>query len=62
MIARMAVASFNDCILRMSLEKRLRAVDLRLVCKHAEDYANSIEPSATGGKKIACAIWQAISS
>jgi hypothetical protein len=61
-MARVAVAAFNDCILRMSMEMGLRAVDLRLVCKLAEDYANPIEPSAMGGEKIACAIWQAISS
>lgn len=61
-MARVAVAAFNDSILRLSLEKGLRAVDLRLVCKLAEDYANPIEPSAIGGRKIARAIWQAISS
>lgn len=61
-MARVAVAAFNDSILRLSLEKGLRAIDLRLVCKLAEDYANPIEPSAIGGRKIARAIWQAISS
>jgi hypothetical protein len=60
-MARVAVAVFNDGILRLSLEKGLRAIDLRPVCKLAEDYANSIEPSAIGGRKIARAIWQAIS-
>lgn len=60
--ARLAVAAFNDRILRLALEKGLRAIDLRLVCAKAEDYANPIEPSAIGGKKIARAIWQAISS
>ena len=61
-MARVAVAAFNDSILRLSLERGLRAIDLRSVCKLAEDYANSIEPSAIGGRKIARAIWQAISS
>jgi hypothetical protein len=61
-MARVAVAVFNDAILRISGEKGLRAIDLRLVCALEEDYANPIEPSATGGKKIARAIWRAISS
>jgi len=61
-MARVAVAAFNDAILRLSHEKGLRAIDLRLVCALAEDYANPIEPSAIGGKKIARAIWRTISS
>jgi hypothetical protein len=61
-MARVAVAAFNDAILRLSREKGLRAIDLRLVCALAEDYANPIEPSAIGGKKIARAIWRTISS
>ena len=61
-MARVAVAAFNDAILRLALEKGLRAIDLRLVCAHAEDYANPIEPSAIGGRKIASAILQALSA
>lgn len=61
-MARVAVAAFNDSILRLALEKGLRAIDLRPICRLAEDYANPIEPSAIGGRKIARAIWQAISS
>jgi hypothetical protein len=61
-MARVAVAAFNDAILRLSLEKGLRAIDLRPVCALAEDYANPIEPSAIGGKKIVGAIWRTISS
>ena len=61
-MARVAVAAFNDAILRLSLEKGFRAIDLRLVCALAEDYANPIEPSAIGGKKIAQAIWRTLSS
>jgi hypothetical protein len=60
--ARVAVGAFNDSIVRLSLEKGLRAIDLWSVCKLPEDYANAIEPSAIGGSKIARAIWQAISS
>lgn len=61
-MARIVVAVFNDSILRLSLEKSVRAIDLRLVCRVAEDYANPIEPSAIGGRKIARAIWLEVSS
>ena len=61
-MARVAVGAFNDSIFRLSQERGLRTIDLRLVCKLPEDYANPIEPSAIGGRKIAEAIWQAISS
>jgi len=61
-MARVAVAAFNDAILRLSREKGLPAIDLRLVCALAEDYANPIEPSVIGGEKIARTIWRTISS
>ena len=61
-MARVAVAVFNDAILRLALESGLRFIDLRLVCASAEDYANPIEPSAVGGSKIARAIWRTVSS
>jgi len=61
-MARVAVAVFNDAILRLSREKSLCAIDLRLVCATPDAYANPIEPSAIGGKKIAQAIWHIISS
>lgn len=61
-LARVAVAQFNDAIFRVSLEKGLRTIDLRLICALPEDYANPIEPSAIGGKKIVRAIWRTISS
>ena len=61
-MARVAVTAFNDVILRVALEKGLRAIDLRMVCAAPEDYANPIEPSAVGGEKIARAVWRVISS
>jgi hypothetical protein len=61
-MARVAVAAFNDVILRLALEKGLLAIDLRLVCALAEDYANPIEPSAIGGNKIARAIRRTVCS
>lgn len=61
-MARLAVAAFDESILRLARERSLRTIDLRFVCTEPEDYANEIEPSAKGGKKIAQAIWRAISS
>lgn len=51
-----ALTLFNDVIIRTAVENRLRVIDLRLVCTSPEDYANPIEPSASGGAKIARAI------
>jgi hypothetical protein len=31
------------------------------VCNEREDYANEIEPSSAGGKKIAAAVWKTVS-
>jgi hypothetical protein len=57
--ARVALMLFNDTILRIAFEHRLPAIDLRLICCEAEDYANPIEPSGRGGRKIALAIARA---
>jgi hypothetical protein len=51
-----ALSGFNDVIIRLALEKRLRVLDLRQICQRPEDYANAIEPSSLGGDKIARAI------
>jgi hypothetical protein len=55
-----ALAAFDDAIIRIGIEKQLKVIDLRLVCYKAEDYANSIEPSSVGGEKIAKAIARAV--
>jgi hypothetical protein len=55
-LARIALMTFNDVILRVAFERRLNVIDLRLICTEAADYANPIEPSARGGRKIAAAI------
>jgi GDSL-like Lipase/Acylhydrolase family len=54
--ARAGLRAFNDAILRVSFERHLAVIDLRLVCSEPEDYANPIEPSSRGGAKIARAI------
>jgi lysophospholipase L1-like esterase len=51
-----ALALFNDVISRAAFARGLPLVDLRLICDEPADYANPIEPSSTGGDKIAAAI------
>jgi hypothetical protein len=55
-IARVALALFNDVILRTAIELHLDAIELRSLCTEPDDYANPIEPSGKGGLKIAGAI------
>jgi GDSL-like lipase/acylhydrolase family protein len=52
-IASVALAIFNDVILRVAIEHGLPVIDLRLICTAPRDYANPIEPSSVGGEKIA---------
>ena len=58
--ARIALTMFNDVILRTAFELSLPAIELRLVCNEPADYANPIEPSGRGGRKIALAIARAV--
>lgn len=51
-----ALAAFNDAIVRIATEFRLKVLELRQICSKPEDYANPIEPSSIGGEKIATAI------
>ena len=55
-IASLALAIFNDVIIRVAIERSLPIIDLRLICAAPADYANPIEPSSVGGEKIAMAI------
>jgi GDSL-like Lipase/Acylhydrolase family len=55
-IASTGLRIFNDVIVRVGFELGLSIIDLRLVCTEPKDYANPIEPSSVGGKKIATAI------
>ena len=55
-IASLALAIFNDVIIRVAVEQGLPVIDLRLICASPRDYANPIEPSSIGGEKIATAI------
>ena len=58
--ARIALMMFNDVVLRSALRLGVDAIELRLVCSTPEDFANPIEPSGSGGRKIAAAITRAL--
>jgi hypothetical protein len=60
-LARIALMTFNDVVLRTAFEHSLDVIDLRAVCNETCDYANPIEPSGEGGRKIAGAIVGAMS-
>lgn len=57
-VAVAALASFNDVIIRQASLAGVPLIDLRYVCDEDADYANPIEPSETGGNKIAKTIIQ----
>lgn len=55
---KMALVGFNEIILREAHAFGLPVIDLRYLCTQASDYSHvsPIEPSMTGGAKIASAI------
>ena len=59
-LAAVALAVFNDAIVRTAAEHGVPVIELRLVCTEPGDYANPIEPSVQGGAKIARAIARAL--
>jgi hypothetical protein len=59
-IARVGLMTFNDVILRTAFDRRVDVIELRAICTEPGDYANPIEPSDTGGRKIAEVIARAI--
>lgn len=58
-LARVGLRMFNDVIFRAAFARRLGVIELRAVCTDHADYANPIEPSGRGGRKIAEAIVRA---
>ncbi|WP_258723503.1 SGNH/GDSL hydrolase family protein [Cellulomonas sp. NS3] len=52
-VVRTALALFNDVITRSAAARGVAVLDLRVVCAEDADFANPIEPSAHGGRKIA---------
>ncbi|HXH68717.1 MAG TPA: SGNH/GDSL hydrolase family protein [Pyrinomonadaceae bacterium] len=59
-LAVTALSVFNDVIIRQAIINRLPIIDLRLICSEADDYANEIEPSDKGGRKIAAKILELV--
>jgi hypothetical protein len=55
-VIKAALSLFNDAITRAAFSAGAPLIDLRLICSEDEDYANPIEPSSLGGRKIARAI------
>jgi hypothetical protein len=53
---RIGLMMFNDVIIRTAVDEHLDLLDLRAICTEPCDYANPIEPSGEGGRKIAAAI------
>jgi hypothetical protein len=53
---------FNDCITRQATQHGLPLIDLRLILTDIRDYAatSPIEPSSTGGQKLADRIIQVL--
>ena len=60
--ARAAVAVFNDKIYQIAGEHSVPVLELRRICNEPSDYANPIEPSSSGGKKIAASILRHVQS
>lgn len=60
-VVPLALRLFNDVIVSLALEYGFHVLDLRRVCTEATDYANPIEPSGSGGEKIARAILRTLS-
>jgi len=55
LLATTALSVFNDCITRQAIAQGLPLIDLRVLCSDPADYSSvsPIEPSTTGGEKIA---------
>lgn len=61
---KLALALFNDVIIRNAASKGIPILDLRMICTEPGDYSTKspIEPSSQGGKKIATRIASAMCS
>jgi hypothetical protein len=55
-----ALALFDDAIIQSAYRYSVPYIDLRMVCRDETDYVNEIEPSDSGGKKIAEALLREI--
>jgi hypothetical protein len=61
---RAALAGFNDVIARAAVRVGIPLIDLRVICDTPDDYSplSAIEPSVTGGAKIANAICRLVAA
>jgi hypothetical protein len=59
-IATAALSVFNDAIIRQAFAAGVPLLDLRFICSEKTDYANEIEPSDQGGRKIAAKIFEIV--
>jgi hypothetical protein len=59
-LVRVALAPFNDRIIRAAGHFAADVIDLRSVCTGPADFVPQIEPSETGARKIAEAIHRAL--
>ena len=59
-----ALAGFNEMILREAFIAGLPVIDLRILCNQPSDYSHlsPIEPSMAGGSKIARVVAQAVTT
>jgi hypothetical protein len=53
-----ALAAFNDVIMREAFARGLAVIDLRLICNQDADFASPTGPSVQGGGKIAAIVAQ----
>ena len=60
-MAMVGLSVYNDIITKEAFQAGLPLIDLRVLCNDDKDFANHIEPSALGGKKIARAIKEVVS-
>jgi hypothetical protein len=58
-LVRVGLMILNDVILRTAIDLGVSVVDLRFVIVDPDDFANPLEPSSSGGAKIAAAIGSA---
>ena len=61
-MAMVGLSIYNDIITKEAFQAGLPLIDLRVLCNNDKDFANPIEPSAIGGKKIAGAIREVVST
>ncbi|MFP4606322.1 MAG: SGNH/GDSL hydrolase family protein [Thiohalospira sp.] len=53
---RTALSLYNDLVTRAALARGVPLVELRTICSEPGDFANPIEPSSQGSRKIASAL------